>query len=78
MYPSLSKRLGETGKVFLRAHVLPDGQPDQVEIRTSSGYARLDNAAAEAVRRARFVPRRVGGVAVDQWVLVPISFNLEN
>lgn len=77
-YPILSKRLGETGKVYLRVHVLPSGQPDQVEVRTTSGSARLDNAAMEAVRRARFVPRRVGGEAVDQWVLVPISFNLEN
>lgn len=77
-YPNLSKRLGETGKVFLRVHVQPDGQPDQVEVRTGSGSTRLDNAAMEAVRRARFVPRRVAGVAVDQWVLVPISFNLEN
>lgn len=78
MYPALSKRMGETGKVFLRVHVLPSGHPDQVEIRTSSGSTRLDNAAAEAVRRTRFVPRRIGGEAMDQWVLVPISFNLEN
>lgn len=78
VYPSMSRRLGETGKVFLRAHVLPSGLPDQVEIRTGSGSPRLDNAALEAVKRWRFVPARQGNDAIAQWVVVPISFNLEN
>ena len=77
-YPPMSRRLGETGKVFLRVHVLPAGQPDQVEIRTSSGFPRLDNAAMEAVKRWRFIPAKQGNDAVAAWVVVPISFSLEN
>jgi len=77
-YPPLSRRMGETGRVFLRVHVQPSGSPDQVEIRTSSGFPRLDNAAQEAVKRWRFVPAKQGSELVAAWVVVPISFSLEN
>ncbi|RTL50410.1 MAG: energy transducer TonB [Rhodocyclaceae bacterium] len=77
-YPRMSKRLGETGKVFLRVHVLADGNPDQVELRTSSGFTRLDNAAQEAVKHWRFVPAKQGSEAIAAWVVVPITFSLEN
>lgn len=77
-YPPMSRRLGETGKVLLRVHVLPSGQPGQVEIRTGSGFPRLDHAAMEAVSRWRFIPARQGNEAVAAWVVVPISFSLEN
>ena len=49
----------------------------EVQIRTSSGSSRLDQAAKEAVDRWRFVPARQGDEAVGAWVLVPISFQLE-
>jgi len=75
-YPPLSRRLGEEGKVVLRVFVEPDGQPSQVEMRTSSGHARLDEAALGAVRRWRFVPARRGESPVAAWVLVPLNFTL--
>jgi protein TonB len=74
----MSRRLGETGRVFLRVHVLPAGTPDQVEVRTGSGFPRLDNAAVDAVKRWRFVPAKQGSELVAAWVIVPISFSLEN
>ncbi|HTH39330.1 MAG TPA: TonB family protein [Rhodocyclaceae bacterium] len=77
-YPPMSRRLGETGRVFLRVHVLPAGTPDQVEVRTGSGFPRLDNAAVDAVKRWRFVPAKQGSELVAAWVIVPISFSLEN
>lgn len=77
-YPSLSRRLGEEGRVLLRAHVLPDGRADSVEIKQSSGSPRLDAAALDTVRRWRFVPARQGNDSVPSWVLVPIAFRLEN
>lgn len=78
VYPPLSRRLGEEGKVVLRVHVEPDGQPSHVELRTSSGFARLDEAALGAVRRWRFVPARRGDEAVAAWVLVPLNFTLNS
>ncbi|ENO95079.1 TonB family protein, partial [Thauera phenylacetica B4P] len=76
-YPALSRRLREEGQVTLRVLVSPDGQPAQVELRTSSGSERLDRAAREAVARWRFVPARRGDIAIESWVLVPIVFKLQ-
>lgn len=78
VYPPLSRRMGEEGKVMLRAYVLPSGRPESVELRQSSGSARLDEAALAAVRKWRFVPARRGSEAVAAWVLIPITFRLES
>jgi protein TonB len=75
-YPPLSRRMGEEGKVLLRVHVEASGLPSKVEIRTSSGSERLDQAALEAVKRWKFVPARQGDQAVPAYVVVPISFSL--
>ncbi len=78
VYPPLSRRMGEEGKVMLRAYVLPSGRPETVELKHSSGSNRLDEAALAAVRKWRFVPARRGSEAVAAWVLIPISFRLES
>jgi periplasmic protein TonB len=77
LYPAPSRRSGEQGRVLLRVLVNPGGAADQVEIRSSSGYARLDEAARSTVRRWRFVPAKRGDEPVAAWVLIPISFRLE-
>ncbi|MFZ5465194.1 MAG: energy transducer TonB, partial [Pseudomonadota bacterium] len=76
-YPPLSRRLGEQGKVQLRVHVNTEGLPTAVEIKSSSGSPRLDEAALETVRKWRFVPARQGDRPVAAWVVVPINFRLE-
>jgi periplasmic protein TonB len=75
-YPPLSRRLREEGVVMLRVYVLPSGLPDAVELKRSSGSARLDESALSAVRQWRFIPARSGDVAVAAWVVVPIAFSL--
>jgi protein TonB len=77
VYPRIARRLGEHGRVILQVFVSPSGFAEKVEISTSSGYARLDQAAREAVRKWQFVPARRGQQAVGAWVRVPISFVLE-
>ncbi|HKA42371.1 MAG TPA: energy transducer TonB [Burkholderiales bacterium] len=77
-YPPLSRRLGQQGKVVLRVLVNAGGTPDKVEVRSSSGFDRLDAAALDAVKHWRFVPARQGEKPVDAWVLVPITFTLES
>jgi len=64
-YPALSRRLGV------------DGRAEQAEIRTSSGYERLDQAALQTVRSWRFVPGTRNGVPEAMWFNVPIHFVLE-
>lgn len=77
-YPPLARRLGEQGQVLLRAYVSADGRPEQIELRRSSGSARLDAAAHETVRRWRFVPARRGDAPIAAWVLIPINFRLDS
>ncbi len=78
IYPLVSRRLGEQGKVLLRVHVSAAGLAEKVEVKTGSGYARLDQAAGDAVSRWRFVPARRGEQAIAAWVQVPITFQLES
>jgi len=77
-YPALSRRMGEQGKIVLRVFVDEQGLPAQVQLRTSSGHALLDDAALATVRQWRFVPARRGNTPVGAWVLVPITFTLRS
>ncbi|MBN8476662.1 energy transducer TonB [Sulfuritalea sp.] len=78
VYPHASRRLGEQGKVLLRVFVSAAGLAEKVEIKLGSGFARLDQAAEEAVSRWRFVPAKRGEQAIAGWVQVPITFQLES
>ncbi|MBI1907565.1 MAG: energy transducer TonB [Rhodocyclales bacterium] len=77
VYPPMSRRRGEQGKVLVLVAVTPDGLAGEVSLRESSGYPRLDEAALKAVRGWRFVPARRGEAAVATSVVVPITFRLE-
>jgi protein TonB len=76
-YPPLSKRLGEQGKVVVRVLIGTDGAAQKAEIRTSSGFDRLDQAALATVQRWRYVPGKRDGVPEAMWFNVPINFVLE-
>ena len=76
-YPPISKRLGEQGKVIVRVLIGPDGTAQQAEIRQSSGYERLDQAALSTVLKWRYVPGKRGGMPEAMWFNVPINFVLE-
>ena len=77
-YPALSRKWHEQGKVLLQVKVTATGIAEHVEIKRSSGYPRLDEAALNAVRQWRFVPARRGDGAVAASVLVPIVFRLDS
>lgn len=76
VYPNMSKRLGEQGKVILRVLVDEKGRANQVVIQTSSGFARLDEAGRQAALRAQFKPYIEDGRAVAVYVIVPLNFSL--
>jgi protein TonB len=78
IYPQISRQLSEEGKVLVRVLVNEKGDVDQAVIKKSSHYERLDNAALDAIKQWRFVPAKRGETIVSAWVVVPISFNLEN
>ena len=77
-YPLRARRNGEQGRVILRVLVSASGTADDVQVRTSSGFVRLDESARDTVRRWKFVPAKRGTEAVPAWVLIPISFRLED
>jgi protein TonB len=77
VYPPLAKRAGEQGKVLLRVLVSDKGLPESVDLQKSSGSVRLDEAAKQAVLRARFKPYLEDGKALAVYVIVPITFQLD-
>jgi periplasmic protein TonB len=78
VYPALSRRLREQGRVVLRVHVNASGAADEVAVHDSSGSPRLDEAAYETVLHWTFTPARRGNEPIAAWVLVPVSFRLES
>lgn len=74
--PAMSRRLGEKGTVVLRVLVDRDGLPRQITLHQSSGFARLDEQAQQAMRSARFKPHTENGEPVEMLVLTPIQYEL--
>lgn len=75
-YPLLSNRLREEGTVVLRVLIDTDGSPAKVEIRRSSGYDRLDQAALKGALQWRFAPHKPNGVPTAAWYEIPVKFQL--
>jgi protein TonB len=76
-FPSMSRRMGEQGKVLLRILVNEKGRAERIDIQHSSGFARLDEAARAAAARALFKPYIEDGKAMSVYVVVPIGFQLD-
>lgn len=77
MYPMDAFRQGWEGTVLLRVWIRANGDVFRVEIAQSSGFAILDAAAANAVRKWRGQPAEVDGVARDTVEILPIEFRLK-
>ncbi|WP_373271076.1 energy transducer TonB [Hydrogenophaga sp. IBVHS1] len=76
-YPPMSKRLGEQGRVVVRAFIQLDGTASRAEVQRSSGFERLDQTAVQTVLRWRYVPGKRAGVPEAMWFNIPINFVLE-
>ena len=75
-YPRLSISRGEEGTVVLAVLVGMDGRVREVRVKVSSGFARLDMAARDAVSDWRFVPGKRAGVPEDMWYDLHMPFRL--
>lgn len=78
VYPQLARQRGWQGTVSLKVLVNRSGSPENVLIEKSSGYEILDRSARQTVRRWKFKPAAIGGVAMDVWITIPVRFVLEN
>ncbi len=76
VYPRISRRRGEEGTVVLSVEVGADGTGSLVRILESSGYPRLDNAAQEALAKARFSPAIRLGRPVSSTLVQTFEFRL--
>lgn len=78
VYPSVSRRLGEEGVVVLRVLIGTDGRATEVRISKSSGSARLDQAAIEAIGQWRFIAATRAGRPIAAWYEWRWEFRLNN
>lgn len=76
LYPQLSRKKKEQGTVLLLILVKADGTVGEVQLKTSSGFARLDQAARQAVKRWQFQPALKEGQPIDFWYELPLKFSL--
>ena len=77
-YPRASLRLGEEGSVVLRLHVEVSGLVGTVEILESSGFTRLDEAAAAGVKSWKFRPATRDGLAIASLAPHRVTFRLSD
>ena len=77
-FPPLSRRLRESGVVVLHVVVNPAGLPRSVLLQRSSGFARLDEQAVDAMRRARFHPCMDNGVPIECESDAALAYELED
>ncbi len=75
-YPEMARRNGWQGLCMVRVAVDASGRAGAVSIARSSGYGILDQAALAAVRKWKFIPRMVRGLAAASTVEVPVNFSL--
>jgi periplasmic protein TonB len=75
-YPPSSRRAGEQGTVRLKVLVDTNGRASNVEVAQSSGFARLDEAAVQAVRKWRFEAATDGSKKIQAYTQVAVTFKL--
>ncbi|HEY0256497.1 MAG TPA: energy transducer TonB [Candidatus Methylacidiphilales bacterium] len=78
VYPDDSRRLKQEGVAVLEVIVNPEGHPESVSLRTSSGFQPLDQSAITAVHEWRFRPASLGSMNVRSRVIIPVRFRLDN
>lgn len=74
-YPTMSRRLGQTGTVIIAFTLLEDGNIVDLRIEKPSQYERLNVSALDAVKKVeRFkpIPKEVGEIRMD--IKVPVKF----
>jgi protein TonB len=77
-YPALSRRRGETGTAYVRFVVGLTGNLENVELKKSSGYDRLDDAALAAVKASSCKPYLENGVPIRAAYTQPYQFGLSD
>jgi periplasmic protein TonB len=75
-YPETARRRRLEGTVILAVRVTALGRAGDISVKQSSGYTVLDEAALKAVHDWDFEPARVGALAVESNIEIPVRFKL--
>ena len=78
-YPRESIRLGEEGVVIVNVYVTAEGTVGDVQLISSSGHKRLDEASLKMIReRFRYTPARdTNGNPIAAWTQARLSWELQ-
>lgn len=77
-YPAESVSRGEEGLVLLSVTVDKTGRARSVELKQTSGFSLLDKSALKAVRGWKFNPGKLGFMASESNLVIPIRFRIED
>ncbi len=77
-YPELSKRRDETGTATVRFVIGTTGAIDSVTLVKSSGFARLDDAAIQALRASTCEPYVENGAPIRASYVQAFTFGLDD
>jgi periplasmic protein TonB len=77
-YPTLSRRRAETGTAYVHFVVGLTGKIENIELKKSSGYSRLDDAAVDAMRQSSCKPYLENGEPVRAAYTQPFDFSLHD
>lgn len=75
-FPLLAKRARESGTVVLRIAVDAAGRLSGAWVQKSSGFERIDQAALQDIRSARFAPQMEDGKPVDWETTAALAYDL--
>ena len=75
-YPLEAKKLRQEGTVVLTLYISARGRLDKIEVKESSGFPLLDEAAITAERQSRFRPAYLGNRPVASKAEVPYRFQV--
>lgn len=76
-YPKGARERGEEGDVTLELDISATGTVDGVRVIASCGFAELEQAAIQTVKRARFEPARRGSARVPSSARLTLNFRLK-
>ncbi len=77
-YPAESVSRGEEGLVLLSVTVDKTGRARNVDLKQTSGFPLLDKSAIKAVKGWKFNPGKLGFVASESRLVIPIRFRIED
>ncbi|MDE1184492.1 energy transducer TonB [Paraburkholderia sp.] len=77
-YPAISNRRGEAGTAYVHFVVGLTGKIESIDLKKSSGYSRLDDAAMDALRASTCKPYLENGQPIRAQFTQPYEFSPRN